>query len=421
LKLSGNGQLVLSNGGNTYGALGISNGRVFINTSAAALPAAATVTITGGILDFGTGASYGNSITVGSGGGIATRRSGGTSLTGTVTLPGSGTVIFNNDDSSTYGLSIASGQTLTNNLTVQLSGNRMTTNTALLGGVTLAGALTGNGGLTLVSSGNVGNTNGLYGSGVLTLTGTNTYIGATTVSNGTLRLGAGGSIGNSTNLIVGTVPGVAAILDANAAGLTIGAGQTLLGYGTVTGLVTNDGTLAPGGSIGTLTIGGNLVLNATSTNIFEVDGSTPTNDVVALGGTVTYGGVLQVVPTGSFTNGQTFILFSGAGATDLSNFGSIVVNPPMSGTNFTFTNGVLTAVVVPTGPSGPATLTNSVSGGVLSLSWPGGQGWRLQMQTNSLTVGLYTNWVEAAGSSMNSTNITIDSTQPTVFYRLVYP
>jgi hypothetical protein len=69
----------------------------------------------------------------------------------------------------------------------------------------------------------------------------------------------------------------------------------------------------------------------------------------------------------------------------------------------------------------PATLTNSVSGGVLNLSWPAGQGWRLEQQTNSLSKGLSTNWVPAAGSSVSSTNITIDSTKPTVFYRLAFP
>jgi hypothetical protein len=29
--------------------------------------------------------------------------------------------------------------------------------------------------------------------------------------------------------------------------------------------------------------------------------------------------------------------------------------------------------------------------------------------------------VEAAGSSVSSTNFTIDPTKPTVFYRLIYP
>jgi hypothetical protein len=86
-----------------------------------------------------------------------------------------------------------------------------------------------------------------------------------------------------------------------------------------------------------------------------------------------------------------------------------------------FITGTGSLQIPSTGPSGPATLTNSVSGNVLSLSWPAGQGWRLEAQTNSLAVGLFTNWVGAASSSVSSTNITIDSTKPTVFYRLVYP
>jgi autotransporter-associated beta strand protein len=251
----------------------------------------------------------------------------------------------------------------------------------------------------------------------LTLSAANLYTGPTTISAGTLKLSGSGSIANSTNLIVGTVPGTVAILDATAVGgITIGAGQTLMGHGTVTGSVTNDGTLAPGTSIGKLTFGGNLTLNAGSTNVFEVNGSTLTNDVVALGGAVTYGGVLKVVPSGTFTNGQTFTLFSGAGATDPSNFANISAS---GATTFSFTNGVLT--VLSTGSVTPVKLTNSVSGNTLSLSWPAGQGWRLQIQTNSLAVGLNTNWEEAAGSSVSVTNITINKTQPTVFYRLVWP
>jgi hypothetical protein len=40
-----------------------------------------------------------------------------------------------------------------------------------------------------------------------------------------------------------------------------------------------------------------------------------------------------------------------------------------------------------------------------------------------LTVGMGqpTTWVESANNSVSSTNFTIDATQPTVFYRLVYP
>ena len=68
------------------------------------------------------------------------------------------------------------------------------------------------------------------------------------------------------------------------------------------------------------------------------------------------------------------------------------------------------------------TISWSVLSGVLHLSWqPVAGAWRLQMQTNSLSTGLGTNWVSVTDGSINSTNITIDPTRPTVFFRLVYP
>lgn len=254
-----------------------------------------------------------------------------------------------------------------------------------------------------------GNNLGLIknGSGTFTLAKAsgNTYTNGTTINGGTLL------VNNTTGSGTGT------------GDVNVNSGGTLGGTGIIAGIVTNNsgGTLAPGASIGTLTLNGNVVLNAGSTNTFEVDGTTATNDVVVLGSTVTYGGVLKIVPTGTITNGQTFTLFSGAGATDPSNFGGIVVSPAVSGTSFTFTNGILTAVVAPVGPSGPGSITNSYSGGVLSLSWPAGQGWRLQQQTNSLSVGLNTNWIYLTDGTLSSTNITVDSANPTVFYRLTYP
>jgi autotransporter-associated beta strand protein len=235
------------------------------------------------------------------------------------------------------------------------------------------------------------------GAGTNILTAANTYTGNTTVSSGTLLVNGSTSTG----------------------AVTVNGG-TLGGTGTIGGAVTvnSGGTLAPGAGIGTLTISGNLTLNAGSTNAFEVDGTGPANDMVAAGASVTYGGVLNIVPTGTFSSGQTFTLFSGGGAASASNFSSIAGSPG-SGLGFTFTNGVLS--VVTTGPSGPATITNSVSGGVLSLSWPAGQGWRLQMQTNSLATGLGTNWTYITDGSLSSTNITIDPSKPTVFYRLANP
>ena len=79
------------------------------------------------------------------------------------------------------------------------------------------------------------------------------------------------------------------------------------------------------------------------------------------------------------------------------------------------------SLLVPAGPSGPAHLTNSVSGTTLSLSWPAGEGWSLQVQTNSLSKGISTNWVYVTDGTVSSTNITINPNVPTAFYRLAYP
>jgi len=244
------------------------------------------------------------------------------------------------------------------------------------------------GGATLDSNGKTPTVPGILGgtgaltktgNGTLLLNGTNTYTGITTVN--------GGGIG---------------------------------GKGTIAGaLVVNSGAgLIPSNiGAGALTVNGNITLNAGSTNVFNVNGTTPTNGLVIAGANVTYGGVLKIIGAGSFTAGQQFQLFSGAGATNTSNFAS--VQSTVSGATFGFTNGVLSVLSV--GPSGPATITNSVSGNTLTLSWPAGQGWMLQMQTNSLTTGLGTNWVDVPGStSINSTNITLNPAQPTVFYRLKY-
>ena len=85
------------------------------------------------------------------------------------------------------------------------------------------------------------------GTGTLTLSGANTYTGATTVNAGTL-------------LVNGSI--------AASSGLTVNAGATVGGDGTLPSTTIN-GTLAPGNSIGAITINGNLVLGAGS--IYQVE------------------------------------------------------------------------------------------------------------------------------------------------------
>ena len=70
----------------------------------------------------------------------------------------------------------------------------------------------------------------------------------------------------------------------------------------------------------------------------------------------------------------------------------------------------------------PVSLTNAmINGNQLVLSWPVGQGWTLQIQTNDLNSGLSTNWsiVALPASAPPYTN-TINPETPSVFYRLKY-
>ncbi len=245
-----------------------------------------------------------------------------------------------------------------------------------------------------------------YGGGTWTLSGTNTYSGATTV--GSLTPTTGGKL-----VVNGQIGGGA---------VTVYSG-TLAGYGSISVPVTIYDNLDLGSAIGTLTIANTLSLQSTVNLKIARNGSTVTNDQIAGLSTVTYGGTLNLATNSSDTLhvGDTFKLFSAA-----SYAGAFAtINYPVG---YTFTNrlavdgtiAVLTAPV--TVPTTPTNLTFSVTGGVLNLSWPAAYlGWSLQVQTNNLSNGLGTNWVTIPGSELvTSTNLPIVVTNGAVFYRMKY-
>ncbi len=106
--------------------------------------------------------------------------------------------------------------------------------------------------------------------GTLTLSGNSTYTGTTTIQGGTLALVSSTSnnnIGASTKILVGdSAANSAAVLDVTgittAGGFTLGPAQILAGFGTVKGAATlaSGSVLAPGNSIGTLTLDGTGVI-----------------------------------------------------------------------------------------------------------------------------------------------------------------
>ena len=242
------------------------------------------------------------------------------------------------------------------------------------------------------------------GTGVLTLSGNNIYANGTTIDGGTLLVNNTSGSGTGTGDV------------------TVNSGGTLGGTGFISGLVTNNagGTLAPGSSgIGALTLNGSVVLNSGSTNTFAVNGSTPSSTSVALGSAVTYGGVLNIVPSGTFTNGQTFTLFSGAGAASASNFDSITVSTGGS-LSFAFTNGVLT-VLSSGAPPQLAIAPVTVSGTNLVVSVPTTTGFNyvLQSATNLTPVISWLNESTNAGTGGHLIlNVPIEPAKPQKFLRL---
>ena len=110
------------------------------------------------------------------------------------------------------------------------------------------------------------------GNGMLSLNGTNTYTGPTTIAGGTLAVNGS---------LAGTV--------------TINSGGTIGGNGTLGGVMSNGGTLAPGNSIGTLTVSGNLAQNG---GTYQVEANAAgQSDRINVGGTATIsnGAAVQVL------------------------------------------------------------------------------------------------------------------------------
>lgn len=142
------------------------------------------------------------------------------------------------------------------------------------------------------------------GVGMLTLAGANTYSGTTTVSGGTLRIN--GDQSAATGLV------------------SVNTGATLGGSGTIGGAVTINagGVLSAGNSPGTLTILGDLDLNAGSLLDFELgQAGTPggvLNDSLDVGGNLTLAGTLNITES----TGGTF----GPGVYRLFNYGTLTNN-----------------------------------------------------------------------------------------------
>ncbi len=233
ISISGNGNYTFG-GTNTIDTLSIVSGRLAGST----------------LRDFGVASNFGD-------GGISTVITlGGSSTIGAVEYSGTTTssnrtFIRNAPNAGNAGLANGIIDVSTAGQTLTLSGNLGSSSSVTNSGWSLGG----NGNLTVSSNildqASTGVTSlDKFGNGILTLSGTNSYEGATTVSAGTL-------------LVNGSL--------ANTSSVTVSSGATLGGSGTVAGATTINGTLAPGNSPGTMIYTNTLTLAGQT--IMEIDGN----------------------------------------------------------------------------------------------------------------------------------------------------
>jgi autotransporter-associated beta strand protein len=247
----------------------------------------------------------------------------------------------------------ATGQTVSGGATLDQSGSgnlKFTSSMTSTGGtgakkIYLTGSTLGTGELAGAISDLGGNTNSLVktGTGQWSLSGANTYTGATEVREGTLRISSGGSITSATtisnsatlNIASGATAGSllsigTAIVNGTAGAVTVNSGGSLGGSGSV-GAISGSGTVGPGNSSGILTAPSVDPTAGTDFN-FEFTSLSPTYSSATASGN----DLLHLTSNSSPFAGGTF---ASGNIVSIYLNSATITNSLLAGTNTTFSGG----------------------------------------------------------------------------------
>lgn len=108
--------------------------------------------------------------------------------------------------------------------------------------------------------------------------------------------------------------------------MIVDATSSMRGSWTVAGNLTNDGTIAPGTTVGTITVGGNFV--ASDSSVYEVEiNAYGNNDIITIAGTATLGGHVSLITQGQesgFTVNHRYTILSAQGGFNGTTYDGLV-------------------------------------------------------------------------------------------------
>jgi fibronectin-binding autotransporter adhesin len=350
--LGGAGTLTFD-GGTLANTLSFSTSRaVTLNSGGGNFDGTLTLTLTGVISGTGTLNKNNTGTLVLTG---ANTYSGGTTLNaGTLTASGAsglgattGTLAVNNPNSgagsavvlnlsttaaTTVGSlsgTIATPSSGTNTATINSGGQLFTVNQITPG--TYAGVIAGTGGFVL----------GGLSTSTLTLSGTNTYTGGTTINAGTVRVAADSNLGGAGSLTFGggTLANItnsfsiSRAVTLNSGGGTINVGPTL----TFTGVISGMGVLTKTGTGVLVLTGSNTYTGGTVVNAGTLRVAADNN--LGGGGSLTFDAGTTLYTTGTFSTSKAMIL-NGAVTCKIDPFWTLTASGVISGAgSLTITNG----------------------------------------------------------------------------------